>query len=112
MFDLVQDGDCDWSIDVWDMLMALLGEALVTGRDDGVGMRVRALAVSVGDDGAAAEALAQLQQGDQYTAWEAFLLGSVAGVVRQARELAPEMCQRVLRRWKGQLWRAGEKKKR
>jgi hypothetical protein len=31
------DEDCHrWTLDEWDMLMSLLGEALVTGPDDGV----------------------------------------------------------------------------
>jgi hypothetical protein len=106
-----EDHDC-WTRDEWDMMMGLLGEALVTGHDEGVGVVVRECAVAVSNDGMLGHTLVRLQDGTGYTAWEAFLLGCVAAKIHQARELTPEICAGVLRRWKGQVGRAAVKRPR
>ncbi len=99
--ELVQDGDTNWGPDLCEILMELLGEALVTGHDEGVGLTLRAMALAVRNEAATAVIFLRAQRQD-LDAHQAWLYGYTAAVVKQARDLAPEVAEYVLDRWKEQ----------
>jgi hypothetical protein len=105
----IRQEDNELSAATMDLLLGLLHEALVTGADDGVGVRLREAAVLVRHDVAAASVVTHVRHGNKYTPWQAFILGAVTGIVQKARHENPAMAHRVLRRWQEQQYAAAKK---
>ncbi len=73
----------------------------MTGHDEGVGLKLRTMALAVRNEEASALVLLRVPPGDM-SPWQAWLYGYVSGVVKQARDLAPDAAEEVRERWKFQ----------